>query len=245
MKIHYDLHVHSCLSPCGDDDMTPANIAGMAKLLGLDAVALTDHNSCANCPAFFKACSCYGVVPIAGAEVTTAEDIHLVTLFSSLEAALEFGEALKKRLLPIKNKPHIFGEQLIVDENDAVLSKEETLLITATDMGIEEAHDFAVGFGGVCYPAHIDRVSNGMTAVLGDFPERPVFALYELNDGASYELCRSKYPAVRALQRVVSSDAHRLEDMREAEAFFSIDAGAETPDEIRQALFSCLKGERL
>ena len=81
----YDLHIHSCLSPCADDDMTPANIAGMAALPGLNLVALTDHNSCKNCPAFFAHAKRYGIVPVAGMELTTAEDIHVICLFSDLE----------------------------------------------------------------------------------------------------------------------------------------------------------------
>ncbi|MDO5479206.1 MAG: histidinol-phosphatase, partial [Clostridia bacterium] len=29
MKLYYDLHIHSALSPCGDNDMTPNNIVNM------------------------------------------------------------------------------------------------------------------------------------------------------------------------------------------------------------------------
>ena len=47
-----DLHIHSCLSPCGEEDMTPCNIAGMGYLNGLRIMALTDHNTAKNCPAF-------------------------------------------------------------------------------------------------------------------------------------------------------------------------------------------------
>lgn len=53
-----ELHIHSCLSPCADDDMTPANIAGMALLAGADVAALTDHNSTDNCPAFLPPARC-------------------------------------------------------------------------------------------------------------------------------------------------------------------------------------------
>ena len=47
----YDLHIHSCLSPCGDKENTPYNIAGMAAVAGLDIIALCDHNTASNCPA--------------------------------------------------------------------------------------------------------------------------------------------------------------------------------------------------
>ena len=90
MNLFYDLHIHSCLSPCGDEDMTPANIAGMAMVKGLDLIALTDHNSCRNCPALLAAAEEYGILAMPGIEVTTAEEVHAVCLFDNLEAALEF-----------------------------------------------------------------------------------------------------------------------------------------------------------
>ncbi len=112
-KFYYDLHIHSCLSPCADNDNTPGNIAGMASLCGIDILALTDHNSCKNCPAFFEAARNFGIVPIAGMELTTAEDIHLLCLFEELEAALEFSDSVDKNRVRIKNRAEIFGEQLI------------------------------------------------------------------------------------------------------------------------------------
>ena len=123
-RYYYDLHVHSCLSPCADDDMTPANIAGMASLKGLTLLALTDHNSCGNCPAFFDACKAFGIVPVAGMELTTAEDIHLIVLFPTLEQAMDFDKEVHRRIIPVKNRPEIFGNQRIVDCDDNVLSEE-------------------------------------------------------------------------------------------------------------------------
>ena len=93
---YYDLHVHSCLSPCGDDDMTPGNIVGMSCLNGLQIVALTDHNSTKNCPAFYKIAKANGIIPVAGVEVTTSEDVHVVCLFRTLERAMEFGKHFEK-----------------------------------------------------------------------------------------------------------------------------------------------------
>ena len=119
-ELAYDLHIHSCLSPCGDDDMTPANIAGMAALKGLDAVALTDHNSCKNCPAFLAAAKEYGIIGIPGMELTTSEEVHAVCLFPELYQAMEFDRFVYSRLIKVKNRPEIFGKQQIYDENDSV-----------------------------------------------------------------------------------------------------------------------------
>ena len=69
LKLSYDLHIHSCLSPCGDDDMTPANIVGMAALKNLDVIAVTDHNACRNCPAVLTLAGRQNIIAIAGMEL--------------------------------------------------------------------------------------------------------------------------------------------------------------------------------
>lgn len=213
----YDLHIHSCLSPCADDDMTPANIAGMGAVNGLGIMALTDHNTSGNCPAFFAACKKYGIVPVAGMELTTAEDIHVICLFPELDSAMDFSDMVKPRIMPINNKPHIFGNQLYVDENDEVKGEEERLLISATDIDIAQAVELVIKWGGVCYPAHIDRPSNGIIAVLGDIPPEYGFKCVEFNDGANEADYRAKYSAVTNARAVVSSDAHRLWAINEAQ----------------------------
>ena len=96
-QYYYDLHIHSCLSPCGDDDSTPDSIVGMGELNGLNLMALTDHNTVKNAPAFFKAAERHGIVPVAGMELTTAEDIHVVCLFETLEGALDFDREIEKK----------------------------------------------------------------------------------------------------------------------------------------------------
>lgn len=134
MNLTYDLHIHSCLSPCGDDDMTPANIAGMAALKGLDVVALTDHNSCRNCPAFLAAAEEYGVLAVPGMEINTSEEVHAVCLFPTLEAALEFDRYVYDRLIKFPNKEEIFGKQELYDLADQVCGTEPNLLINATEI---------------------------------------------------------------------------------------------------------------
>ena len=135
---YYDLHIHSALSPCADNDMTPNNIAGMAVLKGLQILALTDHNSAKNCPAFFEACKRQGIIPIAGMELSTAEDIHIVCLFRELDDAMRFDAEIEKHLMPIKNRPEIFGDQQILDGEDEQIGEFETLLISATDLPIAD-----------------------------------------------------------------------------------------------------------
>lgn len=90
MKLYYDLHLHSCLSPCGSDDMTPADLAAMCALAGLDVVALTDHNTAGNCAAFCRAAQRNGLLALAGMELCTREEIHMICLFPTVQAAEGF-----------------------------------------------------------------------------------------------------------------------------------------------------------
>ncbi len=214
MKLACDLHLHSCLSPCGDDDMTPANIAGMASVKGLGAAALTDHNSAKNCPAFFKACEAYGVLPIAGMEMTTAEDVHVVALFPDLASAMEFDRFIDEKRVRVRNRPDIFGRQRIMDEQDRQIAEEPDLLINALSLDIAAATESARSFGALVYPAHIDKEANGIIAVLGMIPPEPVYTCFEFHDRANVETYREKY-ALGGAKAVISSDAHYLWDIAE------------------------------
>lgn len=210
MKLYYDMHIHSCLSPCADNDMLPADIAGIGALNGLAVMALTDHNSCENCPAFFEACEFYGIIPIAGMELTTAEDIHVVCLFRDLGSAMEFSDFIYDRILPIKNNPKIFGDQIVADTDGQTIKTIERLLISATDIPIDETSDLVKKFNGICYPAHIDRESNGIIAILGDIPPEPGFCIAELHDNSRIEEYKENYPITKNYKFLSSSDAHSL-----------------------------------
>lgn len=223
MKYYYDLHLHSCLSPCGDMDMTPNNIVNMAKLLGLDVIALTDHNTTLNCEAAMKAGDKAGLLVIPGMELTTSEDIHAVCLFPTLNKALEWNTYVDAHRIKIKNKPDIYGRQVIMDENDEETGEIEHLLLPATDISIINAHKLVADFGGVCYPAHIDRDSYSILSVLGEIDEYCGFTTAEFADKSKLSELKALHPILDSLNIVTNSDAHYLENMRGAENFLELD----------------------
>ena len=182
ISLSYDLHIHSCLSPCEDDDMTPANIEGMAAILGLDAVAVTDHNSCKNCPAVLAAAKEYGILAIPGMEINTSEEIHAVCLFPDLDAAMDFDTYVYDRLMPFPNNEEIFGRQLLYDTEDQVCGSIPNLLINATDISFEGLWELVRGFGGVMFPAHVDKTANSLIANLGFIPPDSQFVTAEVKD---------------------------------------------------------------
>ena len=239
-RYYYDLHIHSCLSPCGSDESTPDSICGMGELNGLDILALTDHNSLKNCPAFFAAAERHGVIPVAGAEVTTAEDIHALCLFETLEGALRFDTLLHGHLAPIKNRPDIFGEQIIMNDRDERTGSEELLLINATDITLDELPGVIEPYGGVCWPAHIDREANGVISVLGAFPEYPRFAFAELYDRSRLD----EFSASTGIDKehfLVSSDAHTLWNIKERTDFLDLRCEGKDAETVRRALFGYLR----
>ena len=237
----YDLHIHSCLSPCADNDMTPNNIAGTAALAGIEIMALTDHNSAKNCPAFFEAAERYGVIPVAGMELTTSEDIHAVCLFDTLDGALGFDKLVYSRLVKIPNRPDIFGEQLIMNGEDEITGREEFLLSYASDISIDETASLVKPYGGVAYPAHIDRQANSVTAVLGAFPDYAGFTCAGFHDKSKIAEIIKRYPCAKDKLCLVSSDAHFLWDIRDKDNYITLDCDENDPDSVRRALINKLR----
>lgn len=236
MILYYDLHLHSCLSPCGDNDMSPYNLVNMAKLLGYDIIALTDHNSAENCESAVRIGKEIGITVVPGMELCTSEEIHNVCLFPNVERAMEFSRFIKGTMPPVKNREEIFGEQLIMDTEDGILGKEEILLTLASSVSIDELPELVREYGGVCYPAHIDRESYSVISALGDFPENLNVSAFELTPRADEREWRENYPALEGKFLIRSSDAHYLQNMREAE--FTVDL----PENSAEALISFLKG---
>ncbi len=242
-RYYYDLHIHSCLSPCGDNDMTPANIAGTATIAGIQIMALTDHNTTKNCPAFFKAAKHYGIIPVAGMELTTSEDIHVVCLFEELEDAMAFDKEVESRRILIPNRTDIFGDQLIMDEEDRILGTEPYLLSNATTVSYDDVPALVEAYHGVCYPAHVDRDANGVIAVLGTLPETPSFLCAGMHDKERLESLAEKYPILKKKRILVSSDAHYLWDIRDAAHFLDLEDEPYSSKLVRKRLFEKLRAE--
>ena len=205
MRIKYDLHIHSALSPCADDNMTPSNIVGFAKLQGLDAVAIADHNAIANVKVAMDVGNAFDVVVVPAMELQTAEDIHILCLFESLEDLQSFYNCID--FADIQNRAEIFGEQLILDEDDNVLGQEQRMLLVASGVSVEEVVSLAKQHNGIAVAAHIDREENGMVAILGTVTED--FSVVEISATATKQI--QCYTTGRKV--ITNSDAHTLEDI--------------------------------
>ena len=217
IELFSDLHIHSCLSPCADDDMTPANICGMAALKGLQMIAVTDHNTARNLPAVKTCCDAYGLLMIPGMEITTKEEVHLLGYFATVEDAMDFSEFLRPHMPPKKNRPQFFGNQLVMDEDDNVIAEEDELLIGASDLRLAELVKIIRERGGVPVPAHINRGSNGLLINLGFMPEDLSFTAVEVWRALP---CPHTPQAGKVILH--SSDSHHLGDILEPEIAVSL-----------------------
>lgn len=200
--------------------MTPANLAGMCALAGLNVVALTDHNSTGNCAAFGQAAAQHGLLAIPGMELCTREEVHVVCLFPNLDRADAFSEHVRGLLPPVKNDREMFGPQILMDSEDNILGEETCLLAGAADIGLYEVPDLVASFGGVAYPAHIDRQANSLLSQLGIWDPELKFLLAEVSLHCPENLFDRR--DLRNLRHICACDAHYLHQIPDAYQYMEI-----------------------
>jgi PHP family Zn ribbon phosphoesterase len=223
-----DLHNHSSLSPCAEDDLSPFLLAIEAKEKGIDILGLSDHNSTDNLKAFAEACRIVDIVPFFGIEVTTIEEVHVLVLFDRLAPALAFGSWVNAHLPYYPNNEKLFGRQLIYDEEGDQTAEVKQMLATATTLSFEGVVDKALGEGALVIPAHIDRGSQSVLSNLGFLPELPYSAIEVVKPSSEFE--QLGYPVL------TGSDAHRFEEVGIRSCLI------ELPDCSAEALIAALNG---
>lgn len=220
MQVSYDFHIHTAASPCGDEQMTPNNIVNMAKLLEKHMIAITDHNTCANCEAVMNVAKNEGIIVIPGMEIECMEEFHLIALFPSLEVAKTIEAFVQEHMPPIANKVKIFGQQQILDEEDEVKGEIDRLLLTATKVSVYELYKRVTEVGGILIPAHIDRNSYSILSNLGIVPEDIPFTTLEVSHQVDFETYKETYGNYQIIR---GSDAHYLEDLCKENQYLEID----------------------
>ncbi len=217
MRFYYDLHIHSVLSPCGDDDMTPNNIVNMSLLNELDIIALSDHNTCGNVAVVSELAKKAGLIFLPAVEVETMEEIHVLCLFPTVENALQFEQQILRPSLPdIENDERIFGKQIIMDINDEVVSTDKRYHINATTIDIDNIAKIVGEFGGVAVPAHIDKSSKSLISMLGMADKSMGFNTFELSKNAPEDYVQNEFSLKNENYSYIhNSDAHYLTDIFE------------------------------
>lgn len=237
MNYWVDLHLHTCLSPCADEDMTPNNIVNMALIKGLDIIAVTDHNSARNTGTVMSLGYRAGLLVVPGMELCTSEEIHLLCLFPDLDPLLAFEKIVYEHLSPIKNREDIFGSQIIMNDSDQETGREERLLSGACNLDTETALRVVRGLGGVVLPAHVNRESFSMLNTLGAIPQEYDFHFLECSKNCDLDAFLQNHTDLKSYSFLRSSDAHFLQDILEQ------DVSIELCEKSVDCLLKVLSGE--
>ncbi|MBI4847702.1 MAG: PHP domain-containing protein [Nitrospirae bacterium] len=229
-----DLHIHTCLSPCADLEMSPSAIIRTALERGIDIIAITDHNSAENIVAARKAAENSGLTVLAGMEVTSSEEAHILALFDDAEGIMKLQDIVYNNLLPGENDEKLFGEQIVVNEKDEVMDFNKRLLIGATSLPAKTIVNTIHTFGGIAIASHIDRGAFSIISQLGFIPEDLNFDALEMSPRTDRGEAALSYNDYTSFAWTTSSDAHWLKDIGERTTTFLINQP--TLEEMRLAM---------
>lgn len=205
-----DLHVHSVLSPCAELEMGPANVIEKCREVGINILGICDHNSGANVPAFKKKGKENNILTLAGIEVQTREEVHCLCFFPHTDNLKYFEKEFKGTLPKINNSPKIFGDQVVVNENEEILYQEERLLLTSSELGLKDLKETVESYDGGVIPAHIDKKYYSLIFNLGFIPPYNFLAM-EIFDYLNRKNLINRYKELSEHTLIVSSDAHTLD----------------------------------
>jgi 3',5'-nucleoside bisphosphate phosphatase len=211
-KLRADLHVHTVLSPCAEVEMIPPLIVQQAIEQKIDLIAITDHNASANVEAVQKAARGTGLTVLPGMEVQSREDVHLLTIFETLDALNIWQNEVDAALPEKQNNSDLFGEQFVVDETGEFIRNEPRLLLTSTHLSIDEIFERVSALGGVVIPAHVERTVYGLLPTLGLISETWNVTALEISRRTNPEQAVETFPALRNYPLIQSGDVHRLEE---------------------------------
>lgn len=237
-KAYVDLHVHSALSPCGEEEMTPNNIVNMALIKELHMIAITDHNAIGNVLPAIKAAEGKSIVVVPGIELTSQEEVHLLAYFETYETLKMFYKEIQTALPGMDNRPHIFGRQLLFDENDTILGEDSRLLMNALQISFDRLVQMISHHGGVPVPAHVDRDSFSVYANLGFMPGNLPIKVVEVMRNHGRALTPAIQEELAAYCQIRSSDAHNLANILEQVFFIELEQIS------KESLFRWLKDPR-
>ena len=211
-RFRADLHVHTCLSPCADLAMSPRTIAREAQQRNIGIIAICDHNSAENVPAVMRTAGALGIAVLAGMEVCTREEVHVLAIFGDAEGAFALQSLVYDRLQG-KNNPDLFGLQVVANENDEVTGFQDRLLIGAADIPLEQIVVEVHRLGGAAIAAHIDREVSSVISQLGFIPPGLRFDALELSRNAPPEAEHGSFARYADFTFVRNSDAHFLHEL--------------------------------
>jgi predicted metal-dependent phosphoesterase TrpH len=233
-RFRADLHIHTCLSPCGELSMYPSAVVKEARARGLDIIAVTDHNAAENAAAVAEAAAGTGLTVLPGLELATEEEAHILAWF---DPGTDLGPLLAvvyANLPDVPSRRSLVKEQVIVDAEDGVTGFHPRCLIGATRLDAAAAVSLIHRHGGLAVASHIDREAFSLVSQLGFIPPGLELDAVEVSPLRSFAEARTAYGPLTPLPMVRFSDAHRPEEIGQATMEFLM--AEPSLAEIRKAL---------
>lgn len=228
-----ELHSHTVLSPCAEVEMIPPLIVQMALKRGINLIAVTDHNASANIEAVQKAARGTDLTVLPGMEVQTREEVHVLCLFDTLDQSEAWQKVVNDHLPPLENDIEHFGEQFVVDETGDFIRRETQLLLTSTNLSLDDIVWRVGAIGGLAIPAHVNRQAFGLIANLGFVPSNVTIEALEISRHLKISEAASRFPQIKGYPLLQGGDAHRLDEFLGANVF---EVEAPTIAELKMAL---------
>ncbi len=222
-----ELHVHTVLSPCAGIEMIPPLIVQSALEKGINLIAITDHNASYNAQGVIDAAKGTPLTVLPGMELETAEEIHSVCLFDTLEQLAELQHLVDQRHPGFENDIDAFGSQFVVDQEGNFIRSEDRMLLTSIQISLQDACRFVQKLGGLFIPAHVDREAYGLLSHLGMVPPDLPVDILEISRYRTKEVCRRKYPQLNQYHLIQSGDVHFLDDFLGANQFEAQDSSVQ------------------
>ncbi len=201
-------------------------IVKQARRMGLDMIGICDHNSAENVAAVVKAGSREGLSVLAGMEITSHQEVHILGLFENESDVMQMQELVYESLSG-ESDEESFGLQTLVDDSDHVVGTNHKLLVGATTLSVEQIVEAIHERRGLAIASHVDRERFSLIGQLGFIPQGLRLDAVEVGQPSS---ARQNY----GYPVITSSDAHFLEDI--GKSFTSFLVEELSLDEIRMAL---------
>jgi PHP family Zn ribbon phosphoesterase len=204
------MHIHSCLSPCAELEMSPKNIVKQAIKAGLNAIVVADHNSALNTEVVAYECEQAGISCLYGIEANTLEEAHILCIFDKFSDALALSNLLYEALFPVPFDKDTYGYQVVLDKDENVVDMPEKLLSAPTTMSINDLEKEVLSRNGLFIPSHIDKPYCSVISQLGFLPPTDLYTAVEVSKFCSHEHAKE---LSGKFHYITNSDAHNMDDV--------------------------------
>jgi PHP family Zn ribbon phosphoesterase len=206
--------------------MLPVSIVDRAVTLGIDIIAVSDHNTAENVDNVFSEGQKAGITVLPSIEVTTTEGAHVLALFETPQKARALESIIHMRHKQRESARMGSGNFLSLIDQDSIFGaiKNNSYDYMWSGLTLNEVVEKTHQIGGIVIASHIDRSFMSVISELGEVPSALFFEALEISAATPQTAALRKFSAYRSIPWVRSSDAHELNDIGRQTTIFRLNA---------------------